>query len=143
MQKWSAGGKLPTFARLLREGAHPMLSTDADRFPEPVWNYLCSGINPAYFVRYFNVQHDSDLGAMRHVSGDWPGARYFWDHLSEAGQRVGVVDAPQVNSRARLNGFQFQWGPHALLRPRFSTPGTLLNEVERRFGRHPIETATQ
>jgi predicted AlkP superfamily phosphohydrolase/phosphomutase len=138
VKTWAAMGKMPTLARLMREGTHAVLASATDRFPEPVWNYMCSGLNPAHFSRYFDVQHDPDTGSMRYMSGEWPGASYFWDHLSEAGRRVWVIDAPQVNASGQLNGFQLQWGIHATRTAPFSNPGTLLGDAERRFGHHPV-----
>ena len=138
VRKWAALGKMPNLKRLMREGTHAVLESATDRFPEPVWNYMCSGLNPAYFARYFDVQHDPDTGTLRYMTGDWPGAKYFWDHLSDAGRRVWVIDAPQVNSSPLLNGFQLHWGTHAQMTPHFSMPRELLGEAERRFGRHPV-----
>jgi predicted AlkP superfamily phosphohydrolase/phosphomutase len=137
LQKWAGAGKLPTFHRLMEEGARAELSTVSDRFPDTAWNCLCSGLNPAHSARYFYVQHDPETGGMRHMHDDTVGSSYFWNYLSDAGRRVGVVDVPHVGPSERLNGFEIRWGTHAAQGPRFSTPASILCEVDRRFGRHP------
>jgi len=138
VREWDAAGKMPTFRRLMQEGTQAELSTPADRLPDTVWSCLCSGLNPAHLARYFYVQHDPDTGGMRYMPDDSFKVRYFWEHLSEAGRRVGVVDAPHVSPSEGLNGFHLSWGTHGSQGPRFSTPTWLLREVDQRFGRHPV-----
>ena len=77
VQKWSAAGKLPTLARLMRDGTRALLATVADRCPDQAWNCLCAGRNPAHFARYFYVQHDPDTGGVRHMPDATPGPRYW------------------------------------------------------------------
>ena len=139
VRKWSSAGKLPTFHRLMEEGAHAQLSTVADRLPDTAWQCLCSGLNPAHLARYFYVQEDPGTGGMRYLPDDSWGAKFFWDLLSDAGRQVGVLEIPHTVAGAGLsNGFQLSWGTHGLHGPRFSTPSSLLGEVDRRFGRHPV-----
>ena len=138
VQRWAAAGKLPTFASLMREGAHAELTSLADRFPDQSWNYLCSGKGPAHFARYFYIQYDPATGGLKHMSDSSPGPRYFWDLMSDAGLRVGVLDVPHVGESARLNGYQLAWGEHGMQGPRFSHPASMLPEVCRRYGPHPV-----
>lgn len=139
VRRWAATNKMPTFRRLMQEGIQAELSTVADRLPDVVWNCLCSGLNPAYLARYFYVQHDPKTAGLRYMPDDSFAVNYFWDHLSDAGRRVGVVDVPHVGTSARLNGFQIAaWGAHAAHGARTSTPRSLLSEVDERFGRYPV-----
>ena len=136
--KWADAGKLPTLRRLLEEGTQANLSTVADRFPDTSWQCLCSGLSPAHLKRYFYVQEDLATGGMRYLADDRWGAKFFWDLMSEAGRRVGVVDIPHTVAKAAIpHGFQLSWGTHGLHGARFSNPPSMLREVEQRFGRHP------
>ena len=137
VRRWAGAGKLPTFRRLMEEGTQAELSTVADRLPDTSWGCLCSGLNPAHFARYFYVQEDPNTGSMRYLPDEKWGVRYFWDLLSDAGRQVGVLEIPHMGASERLNGFQISWGTHAAHGPRFSTPTSLLREVDKRFGRHP------
>src|SRR5690348_7961724 len=113
VRRWAGAGKLPTFARLMREGTQAELSSIADRLPDAPWNSLCSGLNPAHFLRYFYVQYDPETGSTRHMPDDSFGVKYFWDYLSDAGRVVAVLDVPHIGASERLNGFQISWGTHA------------------------------
>jgi predicted AlkP superfamily phosphohydrolase/phosphomutase len=138
VQRWAAANKMPTFRRLMLEGTQAELST-ADSLPDVVWNCLCSGLNPAHLARYFYVQHDPGTAGLRYMPDDSFGVKYFWDYLSDAGRRVGVVDVPHVASSPNLNGFQLvAWGAHAAHSARSSTPRSFLHEVDERFGRFPV-----
>jgi predicted AlkP superfamily phosphohydrolase/phosphomutase len=136
--KWAAAGTLPAFRRLMETGTQAELASVSDRLPDTAFNCLCAGLNPAHFARYFYVQHDPVTGGMRYMPDDSYQASYFWDYLSAAGRKVGVVDVPHVGCAQGLNGFQLSWGAHAAQGPRYSEPAALLREVDRRFGRHPV-----
>jgi predicted AlkP superfamily phosphohydrolase/phosphomutase len=139
VSRWAAEGKLPTFRRLLQEGAHGELATTSAQLPDTVWACTYTGVNPAKFEKFFYVQYDADRLGLRHVMDDAIRRPAFWDYLSRAGLRVGVVDAPKFPLSRSLNGFQLtNWGAHATKTARASTPTSLLGEVQSRFGRHPV-----
>lgn len=139
VRRWADEGKLPTFSRLLREGAHGELASTSAQLPDTVWACIYTGTNPAKFEKYFYVQYDPKSGDLKHVHDDAIRAKPFWEHLSDAGVRVGVVDAPKFRLSDSLHGFQVtNWGAHATKTARASSPPELLEEVTRRHGEHPV-----
>src|SRR5271168_296373 len=62
VRKWADAGKLPTFRRLLQQGAHAELVSTAAQLPDTVWSVIYSGQNPGRFAKYFYVQYDSATG---------------------------------------------------------------------------------
>lgn len=139
VRRWADEGKLPTFARLLREGAHGELASTSAQLPDTVWAAIYTGRNPAKLEKYFYVQYDRTTGDLRHVPDDAISARPFWEYLSDAGVRVGVVDVPKFRASRSLNGFQLaNWGAHATKTARTSYPPGLLEQVTYRFGAHPV-----
>jgi predicted AlkP superfamily phosphohydrolase/phosphomutase len=139
VSRWAAEGKLPTFRRLIKEGASGELATTSAQLPDTVWACTYTGVNPAKFEKFFYVQYDASRLGLRHVMDDAIQRPAFWDYLSRAGVRVGIVDAPKFPLSQSLNGFQLtNWGAHATKTARASTPTSLLGEVESRFGRHPV-----
>lgn len=139
IRRFVAAGKLPTFQRLLREGTHGTLRSTARVLPDTVWSCIYSGQNPASFDKYFYVQYDPRTRDLRHVEDDGFTKRPFWKLLSDAGQRVGVIDAVKYPCTRPLNGFMIaNWGAHATKSPKASTPEGLWAEAERRFGRNPV-----
>jgi len=137
--RWASEGKLPTFRRLMQQGTRAELATTADQLPDTAWPCLCTGVNPAKLEKYFYVQYDPQTMGLRHLREDAITRPAFWDHLSQAGVRVGVVDVPDVGLSRSLNGFQLlNWGSHAARIARASTPPSLLHQVNLQFERHPV-----
>lgn len=139
VQKWASEGKLPVFRRLIEQGIRAELATTAAQLPDTVWASIYTGTNPAKFEKFFYVQYDARTMGLRNVPDDAISRTPFWDYLSAAGQRVGVVDAPKFPLSKSLNGFQLtNWGAHATKTARASYPATLIPEIDARFGRHPV-----
>jgi len=139
VKKWAQRGKLPTFRRLMDQGLQAELRTTSEQLPDTVWASIYTGTNPAKFEKYYYVQYDPATKWLKHVPDDAIHQTPFWEYLSDAGQCVGVVDAPKFPMSPSLNGFQVtNWGAHATKTARRSNPPNLLAEVEARFGRHPV-----
>ena len=139
VRRWVDEGKLPTLARLLREGTHGTLTTTARVLPDTVWSCIYGGRNPASFDKYFYVQYDPKTRDLRHVNDDGFTDRPFWKVLSAHGRRVGVIDAVKYPCTKPIDGFMISnWGAHATKAPKESIPPELWAEAERRFGRNPV-----
>jgi predicted AlkP superfamily phosphohydrolase/phosphomutase len=137
--RWAREGKLPTFRRLIEQGTRAELASTSAQLPDTTWACTYTGTNPAKLEKYFYVQYDATTMGLRYVSDDAIRRPPFWEFLSRAGVRVGVVDAPKVALSRSLNGFQLtNWGAHATTTSRDSAPVGLLGEIESRFGRHPV-----
>ncbi len=139
VERWAREGKLPAFRRLMERGASGTLKTTAGQLPDTVWSCIYGGTNPGTFEKHFYVQYDASTRNLRHVRDDAFTDQPFWDTLSRAGRKVGVVDAVKFTTSKALNGFQLtNWGAHATKAEKSSVPAGLVDEVERKFGRHPV-----
>lgn len=139
VKRWAEEGVLPTFRRLLAEGASGELATTASQLPDTVWASICTGMNPAKFSKYFYIQYNPKTGALEHLPDDVIHATPFWEHLSDAGRRVSIVDVPKFPLSKRINGLHLaNWGAHATKTPRAASPESLQTEVIRKFGAHPV-----
>jgi predicted AlkP superfamily phosphohydrolase/phosphomutase len=137
--RWASEGKLPTLRQLLARGSAGELATTSAQLPDTVWASLYTGTNPAKFEKFFYVQYDGTTMGLRHVMDDAITRPPFWDYLSQAGVRVGVVDVPKFAASRHINGFQLtNWGAHATKTTRTSRPLDLLDEITARFGTHPV-----
>ncbi len=137
VRRWASEGKLPAFRELLEQGITVELSSTADQLPDTVWHAIHSGTNPAKFAKYFYVQYDPKSGGLRLLNEDLD-ITPFWEHLSEAGRRVCILDAPKSPASRRIEGFHVaNWGAHGSQNLRASNPPGLLDEIDERFGPHP------
>jgi len=136
--RWANEGKLPAFRELLEQGARVELSSTAAQLPDTVWHAIHSGTNPARFAKYFYVQYDPESGDLRMLDEE-TGITPFWEHLSTAGTRVGLLDAPKSPVTRKIAGFHLaNWGAHGAQIVRASNPPGLLGEIDERFGPHPV-----
>ena len=139
VERWANEGKLPTFRRLIEQGVRAELTTTAAQLPDTVWACIYTGTNPAKFEKFFYVQYDARTMGLRNVPDDEIRRKPFWDYISESGQRVGIADVPKFPLSKSINGFQFtNWGAHATKTARVSYPATLIQDLDARFGRHPV-----
>jgi predicted AlkP superfamily phosphohydrolase/phosphomutase len=139
IQRWAKEGLLPTFRRLLEEGASGELRSTAAQFLDTAWPCLYTGLNPGKLDKYFYIQLLPGTLRLSHVTDDAPCAPSFWELLNQAGYRVGVVDAPKAPVSNSLHGFQLtNWGSHPTRTPRDSIPESLLRDVLSRYGPHPV-----
>lgn len=139
VQRFMSEGKMPAFRRVMESGARARLRSTSEQLPDTVWSCIYTGTNPAKFAKYFYVQYDPSTGWLKNVPDDEIGGIPFWDQLSAAGRRVGVLDLPKFPLSSSLNGFQVtNWGAHATKTARASNPALLIDEIDRRFGRHPV-----
>lgn len=138
VQAWAQAGKLPAFARVLEQGARFELSSTAAQLPDTVWSAIYSGQNPGHFAKYFYVQYDAASGDLRMMDDDSIGATPFWHYLTEAGRKVCVLDVPKFPLSRTAGVSLANWGSHATKTARASQPPGLLEEINRRFGPHPV-----
>jgi predicted AlkP superfamily phosphohydrolase/phosphomutase len=105
IQLWVEQGVLPTFGRVMAEGAWGRLESVIPPLTGPAWTSFMTGKNPGKhgifdFVRrgkedYYGVPINSSLR-----DGDT-----LWHLLSEAGKRVGVYSVPATYPPEPVNGF--------------------------------------
>ncbi|HEX5229748.1 MAG TPA: alkaline phosphatase family protein [Bryobacteraceae bacterium] len=138
VQSWAQAGALPTFRNLLENCAHATLASTAAQLPDTVWSAIYSGMNPAHFAKYFYVQYDARTGDLKMKDDDSIGATPFWRYLVDAGRKVCVLDVPKFPVSRMEGVYLANWGTHATKTARASHPAGLLDEINRRFGPHPV-----
>jgi len=138
VKQWAEAGTMPTFQRLILQGARVEIASTAAQLPDTVWSAIYSGMNPGHFAKYFYVQYDAATGDLKMMDDDTIGATPFWRYLTEAGRRVCVLDVPKFPV-SRMDGvYLANWGTHATKTRRASQPPGLLQEINQRFGPHPV-----
>jgi predicted AlkP superfamily phosphohydrolase/phosphomutase len=141
VQEWAGQGHLPTFANLLDSGVAIPVSTPIAVLEGGIWPTLLTSSSPAThgmfsFQAVKAGSYDVEIGM---YADRLPGPP-FWVHMSRAGKRVAVIDAPFARPTEPLNGVQItNWGAHdSWSWRRCSSPSGLIDEVVRRFGEHPV-----
>jgi predicted AlkP superfamily phosphohydrolase/phosphomutase len=138
---WAAAGRLPTLARLMREGAWGRLRSTLPAATFPAWTSLVTGVNPGrHGVLDFTARIPGTY-RVRFVNGSWRRTPALWTRIAAAGGRVGVVTVPATYPPepvpgAMVSGFD---SPLATaIDGSFVYPRALWPEIVRRVGRVPF-----
>lgn len=141
VRRWASEGHLPALAGLLASGAVAPIITPRAVLEGGVWPTFLTSSSPATHGMFAYEQlkrgtYDLEVA----MYADRLPAPPFWDSLSRAGKRVAIIDAPFARPVKRLNGIQVtNWGAHdAWSWERSSWPSSLIGDLVRRFGDHPV-----
>jgi predicted AlkP superfamily phosphohydrolase/phosphomutase len=141
IQTWARDGTLPTFGRLLRDGLVGDTISVRGLFVGSTWPSLYTGCNPARHGIYSLLQLDP--GTYEHKlcpTGEHIKREPFWNYLSRAGRQVAVLDVPLSGISPGLKGIQtVEWGAHDANYGFRAWPPALKDEIEERFGTHPLQ----
>jgi predicted AlkP superfamily phosphohydrolase/phosphomutase len=143
IRKWAAAGELPVIARLLESGVSATVATPLGVLEGGIWPTFLTSMSPAHHGMFSHLNlkratYDLEVGMYANRLPAPP----FWAHLSRAGKRVAVIDAPFARPVKGLNGIQVtNWGAHdPWCWKRSSWPPPLIDDLVRRFGSHPVDT---
>lgn len=135
--RWAGEGELPVLAGLLRRSVQAVVEGPSGLYAGAVWPSFSTGVNPARHRRWFRRQAPPGAYLDEAFSPVQTSGPQFWEALSDAGQRVAVVDVPHARPSQGLNGIQLvDWLAHE---PEFDRGLTIPPELgaglTARFGR--------
>jgi predicted AlkP superfamily phosphohydrolase/phosphomutase len=141
LEKWIGEGRLPTLARLTRDGAKGRLGNPMETLPGAIWPEIQTGRSSGKVgVFYHPLQVHSGEPGLRPVEHDEIDVSMdYWNIASEAGRRVCVVDAVQSALNPKLNGIQIlEYALHDRTFDERTHPAGLLDEIHGKYGQHPV-----
>jgi predicted AlkP superfamily phosphohydrolase/phosphomutase len=139
MVELADSGKCPTLAGLLRDGAVTETIAPTGTYVGSSWMTITTGSGVGSH-RYWNwLEVDPATYRLQMTTPREARGRPFWEHLSDAGRRVAVLDVPHAAAPESFNGVVLkEWGCHDRHDGTASTPPDLLDELDRTVGRHPV-----
>ncbi|MDH4036112.1 MAG: alkaline phosphatase family protein [Candidatus Krumholzibacteria bacterium] len=137
---WAEDGTLPTFRRLLREGAWGTTHNPPGLYVGAVWPSFWTSVGPDRHARYCYEQLRPGSYEKVRVHPTDTRAPAFWDAIGAAGRRVAVIDVPKTHVVEGLNGVHVvDWGTHD---PDFqgplTWPASLAADLVSRHGRDEV-----
>jgi predicted AlkP superfamily phosphohydrolase/phosphomutase len=102
---WAAQGLLPTFQRIMAEGAWGPLRSSIPPLTGPAWISFITGKNPGKHAIYDFVVRSSDNYTGKPINASLRDGDSLWSILSQAGRRVGVFMVPATYPPEPVNGF--------------------------------------
>lgn len=104
LRPWMKEGHLPTFRRLMDEGAYGVLESTIPPVSIPAWNSLVTGKNPGKLGIFSFMSKDLRTCDFR-PDFLYTQHRCIWDILGETGKKVLVVNVPCVHRAYKVNGY--------------------------------------
>jgi len=142
LDQYSTDGSLPNLTALRLKGTARPLTAPRGSTDDALWASFQYTLKVGEHGRYSNItpQRNDRLG-MAHESEELPA---FWDHLSQEGLQVAVLDVPKCPAPRPLNGIHLvDWLTHGeYFQSPQGFPHSLVDEVLQKFGRrsaHPCD----
>jgi len=142
VQQWVARGLLPTFEKLFATGAIVDTKAPTGFFVSAIWPTLVTAQSPSRhrytcWVEVLPGRYELRETTPREVRGT-----PFADELGRQGLRTAMLDVPHVDPASEPLGVQLsEWGCHDRHFGPASWPATYLDDVNTRFGPHPVGCA--
>lgn len=134
IEPWVKEGKLPTFARLMREGGYDHLSSTTPPVTPPAWTSFMTGLNPGKHGLFDFLEPRSDRYGMQYTNGRSRKAKSLFRLLSDAGVRVGVMNVPMTYPPEAVNGFLISGMDTPDEQCDFTYPASLKEELQQAMG---------
>lgn len=97
-------GKLPNFARLMREGSFGPLKSSMPPITPSAWTSFATGKDPSKHGLYdFNL-HEGNPEKKKSVNRTFVKAKSLWKILTEAGKKSVVIDVPLTYPPEEISG---------------------------------------
>lgn len=136
IEQWSAQGQLPTFAKLLREGAYGLIDSTSEILSGTPWLSIATGCNPAKCGIYERHQIEHGTYTIRRIRARDLRQPPFWNSFRGP---IVALDVPKAPLFPALDGVQLvEWGGYDHYSELSSVPRELSAEVLTEFGRHPF-----
>ena len=134
-----AQGRLPTLARLMREGSHGTLTSCLPDMSPPAWTSIATGKHPGkhgIFDFYGHRVPDYDLA---YFNATYRTAEPVWSRLSAAGRRTCVVNIPMTYPPDEVNGIMISGMDTPDTESDFIHPPEVRAELDRAIGGYRVE----
>ena len=98
---------MPYFQRLMKEGIRGNLRSAFPPITPTAWSAMATGKNPGKtgIFDFYNRMDKESLKVRSINSADLRRAGTYWDYLSDAGYRVGVLNYPFLYPPYKITGF--------------------------------------
>lgn len=132
------GGKLPTFKKLMDDGASGRLRSAIPPVTGPSWVSFATGRNPGKTGVFDFLVRERDSYSLRPINSEVFRGRSLWDYLGNSGWKVGIVNFPMLFPPYKINGFMVS-GLGAWESDEITSPSTLKEKLNELTGGYEIE----
>ena len=133
-----AQGKLPTFHKLMQQGAWSELRSTVPPVTAAAWSSFMTGKNPAAHGLFDFMRRRADSYDLVPVSARERDGKAVWDLIGESGKRVIVMNVPVTWPPAPVNGVLITGMLTPRDTPHYTYPPELADELRAAIGEYVI-----
>lgn len=135
LSEWCDSGDLPVLQSFRKKAVEGKLMSPPAMGDDATWASFYTAVSPARHGRYFLKYLQSGSYIMPPFRDEHLKREPFWNLLSRAGRRVGIIDVPKCPLSRNLNGFQLaDWLVHGRDHSTCSWPPDLASTILTDFG---------
>jgi len=140
IEKWCSEGKLPVLQQLKQNGVWTRLQSPSYISSGCSWPSLNVGTSPAkHGIGFFHREIENGTYRIIKKYADSVHGEPFWNHLCRAGVRCAIFDlAATLPSPDTRGVIVVDWGSEHPAWKTSSYPESLINEIQKKVGRHPL-----
>jgi predicted AlkP superfamily phosphohydrolase/phosphomutase len=139
IKPWVREGKLPTFARIMKEGAYGELESTVHPMSSIAWPSFMTGMNPGKHGLFDVTEQLPGSYDIKFTSGASRFGKTVWKLLSDAGKSAGVINVPMTYPPESVNGYLIAGMDAPGMDGNFIYPRALWGEIKEHAGRYCIE----
>lgn len=137
IKPWAEEGRLPTLAKLMREGSHGYLHSTIPPLSVPAWPSFFTGKNPGKHGMFRFIQRVDGEYRWQIFSAANLRTAALWDALTKGGRRSGFFYVPATYPASPLDGLMLS-GFAPGIDSDCAYPVSLKEELIRQFGRENV-----
>lgn len=124
-------GGLPTFKKIMKEGAHGTLWSTIPTVSAPAWTSFATGKNCGkHGILGFTKMDENYNGyRIRYLTGNDNKARTLWEELGSKGKSVIVINVPMTYPPKEVNGILVSGSDAVDINTNFTFPPTFKEEI--------------
>jgi predicted AlkP superfamily phosphohydrolase/phosphomutase len=134
IQPWAVGGYLPTFSRLMDQGAHGRLRSTIPPMTAPAWTSFATGTNPGKHRLYDWIAREPESYRFSPVTGLDGKAPTIYTLLSQTGRRVCTLNVPMTYPPVPVNGVMVSGMPAPSTQNTITYPADLFQDILQAVG---------
>ena len=138
IKPWVEEGYLPTFKKLLREGAHGDLRSTIPPMTAPAWTSFATGTNPGQHRLYDWVAREKASYIFTPITAKDNKSVTLYTMLSRAGYRVCAMNIPMTYPPIPVNGVMISGLPAPEVNKNIFYPASLLDDIEQHVGPYEL-----
>ncbi len=139
IRPWIDEGKLPTFAKLMKEGSYGALESTPCMSSPPAWTSFSTGKNPGGHGVYSFMDITPGTLDMYYRDSTFRDGETMWSLFNKAGKKAIVLNVPMTYPADKLDGCMVSgWNAPGIKSEGFTYPPDLIDELLEKFNEYPI-----